>query len=541
MNLDASLRRLACALAPLLCLLPYFAPTAAAFEVAMQSRNGYYQAVLHTPGEVPPVAQTHSWTLTLQTRDGRAFVPGQLSLGGGMPAHGHGLPTEPRVTRHLGDGRFLIEGLRFNMSGRWQISISLSGPLGLDTLIAEFQVLPAAGPGAVTAGTGAASSWSEVQIAMLRTLRLRTLPEPADPSNALVGNAAAIDLGQALFFDPALSGSGSISCASCHEPARAFTDGRPVAVGSKTLTRNAPTLLGVAHWDWYYWDGRRDSLWAQALTPLETRGEMDTTRTDVVRYVLANPRYRHSIAQLTAAELTPLSEARYPTGAGPFADTRGKTDWQRMTAADRETVNRVFAALGKAIAAYEWTLRHSPSRFDRFADHLVGQADAADPDAALSPDEQAGLRLFLDPSRTQCLRCHNGPLFSNGGFHNIGSGSNVTGQPDLGRLLGLQAVWYDAFNCVGAYSDAPREACTHLNFAPRSEMPTSFHGAFKVPGLRNLSSTAPYFHDGRFDSLEAVVDYYRSPPDAASTGHELTELTLTDMEAEQLTAFLRAL
>ena len=192
--------------------------------------------------------------------------------------------------------------------------------------------------------------------------------------------------------------------------------------------------------------------------------------------------------------------------------------------------------MGKAIEAYERQLVPGPSRFDRYVERLTS---GDDPGGAqlLDADEIAGLRLFVDPGRTQCLRCHNGPLLTNQSFHDVASGLG-NGVPDLGRFLGIQSLLLDPFNCLGPYSDAPSGACQELRFLARREIALE-GGAFKTPTLRDLARTGPYFHDGRFESLEQVIAYYRNPP--TSPGSELTPLALSDLEARQLVAFLNAI
>jgi cytochrome c peroxidase len=192
--------------------------------------------------------------------------------------------------------------------------------------------------------------------------------------------------------------------------------------------------------------------------------------------------------------------------------------------------------VGKAIAAYERLLVPAPARFDAYVGHLV-DGDLAAARRALDADEIAGLRLFVDGARTQCLRCHNGPLLTNHAFHDVAS-SRLGSLPDLGRFAGLQAVLLDPFNCLGRYSDAPKEHCAELRFADRRELAT-LSGAFKTPTLREVGRTAPYFHDGSLETLEDVVAHYRRPP--ADPGSELVRLELSEVEAAQIAAFLRTL
>jgi cytochrome c peroxidase len=346
----------------------------------------------------------------------------------------------------------------------------------------------------------------------------------------------AARLGHRLFFDSSLSASGAVACATCHRPDHAFSDGLATSVGLGPGSRNAPTLVGAAHSPWLYWDGRRDSLWAQALAPLEASNEMGSTRLEVVRRVANEPRYRAEYEALFGAEPDFGDPKRFPPRASPFGDESARDAWDRLAEGDRDRVNRAFANVGKAIAAYERLLAPAPSRFDAY----VGGLQGGDPAAAgptLEADEVAGLRLFVDGARTQCLRCHNGPLLTNHGFHDVAS-SRLGALPDLGRFAGLQSVLLDPFNCLGRYSDAPEGGCAELRFLDRRE-PARLSGAYKTPTLREVGRTAPYFHDGSLATLEDVVAHYRRPP--ADPGSEIVPLELTDPEAGQLAAFLRAL
>jgi cytochrome c peroxidase len=147
----------------------------------------------------------------------------------------------------------------------------------------------------------------------------------------------------------------------------------------------------------------------------------------------------------------------------------------------------------------------------------------------------------MDKSRTQCLQCHNGPMLSNGGFHNIGSG-NFTGELlDFGRVFGIRAVLTDEFNCLGPYSDAEPDDCQELTYL-NTDSHVPLEGAFKVPSLRHLLQTAPYFHDGRFATLREVMEYYTTPPAFEVVGpHELRELHLSEDEVSELVQFLGTL
>ncbi|MEM9601794.1 MAG: cytochrome c peroxidase [Pseudomonadota bacterium] len=390
------------------------------------------------------------------------------------------------------------------------------------------------------AGAVAAEStwtWTERERRVMRSLSLDRLGEvPASPGNRVADDPAAAALGKALFFDPRFSGNGAVSCATCHVPERDFTDGVPRAIGLGTGNRNTPTITGTAWNRWFYWDGRRDSLWAQALIPFEAVSEMGSDRVSVLRTLAADPdlssQYRALFGPLPDLDSLPVS------AAGPLADAGRRDAWYRLPVRDQQRINRSFANVGKAIAAWERTLRPEDTRFDAY----VRQLESGDGQSAvLGDDAKAGARLFMDAERTQCLQCHNGPTLSNGGFHNIGTG-NFDGEIlDYGRAFGLQAVLLDEFNCLGPYSDATPEACTALRFL-NSGHHIPLEGAFKTPGLRGVANTAPYFHDGSAATLTDVVSHYNTPPDRAAVGaHELQALSLDAREIEQLVAFMQAL
>lgn len=514
---------------------------------SVPSATGAYLVTLQPQVGSYLIGESQPWIATISDAEGRAFVPNALYFDGGMPGHGHGLPSAPQFTQHLGGNKFLLEGMTLNMPGDWQFVVTVGGPAGIDSATFRLNIQP--GPVNARVQPPANGSWSRTQLALIDSLRLDNLPEIEDESNRFLGNPAAIALGEELFNDPGLSASGQTSCASCHNKELAFADGKPLGFGSQATARHTPTLLGVAHADWFYWDGRRDSLWAQAITPIETVGEMDNNRTDAVRYVTSQASYSQRFNAIAADSDAPFdfSDATaFPPGASPFGD--GKFRWHRMTTENQNRVNDAYASMGKLLASFEATLNHQPSRFDRWAADVSNAAPAERSGNAqnqLSASELAGLRLFLDLPRTQCLRCHNGPLFSNQGFHNIATSEpapGADGTHDFGRMLGLQAVIVDPFNCSGEYSDAPDTGCDHLRFARRQNLGETIDGAFKVPSLRNLSASAPYFHDGRFSSLEAVVDHYRNQEGGDVVRQsEVPDIELSDTERDQLVAFLKAL
>jgi cytochrome c peroxidase len=391
-------------------------------------------------------------------------------------------------------------------------------------------------------GTPEPDTWTDRERRVLLSL---LLPGPDDSppvtaSNRFSSSEAAAELGRKMFFDRRLSGNGQVSCATCHQPDRYYTDGLPLSRGTGQVARNAPTIVGAAYQRWFYWDGRRDSLWAQALIPFEAASEMGGSRLAVIRAVSKDPEYRQLYEsifdELPAAALW----ESLPADAGPYGEEDIRNNWAGLSSEIRSRINLTYSNLGKSIAAFERTLRPPETRFDRYVRALDG---AGDPPAQsrLSEDEVAGARLFMDSAKTQCLQCHNGHMLSNGDFHNIGTGSFTGPNLDFGRVFGLRAVLMDEFNCLGPYSDAEPAQCVDLRFLNR-DAHIPLEGAFKVPTLRGLKHTAPYFHDGRFPTLREVLEYYNSPPDKRVSGpHELRPLGLTDKEISQLERFLLAL
>lgn len=309
---------------------------------------------------------------------------------------------------------------------------------------------------------------------------------PADPTNAMADNADAAALGRALFSDPRLSRSGMTSCATCHMPNFGFADRRPVAIAAATGDRNTPAIVFSAHNRWQFWDGRADSLWAQALGPIENPGEMNGSRLAVAHHVADT--YAASYTRLFGA-LPPLDvAARFPAEGRP-----GTPAWEAMTDADRTAVTRVYVNVGKSIAAFERTLRMGPSALDAYA---AGDVNA------MTPEARDGLRRFIENG---CLQCHYGPTLTDDSFHNIRFPTGrADGQPDVGRIDGVRALLESPFRADGAFSDAPT-ANTHL---ARLAVTEAMRGQFHTPTLRGVSATGPWGHGGTVTTMVEVMRHY---------------------------------
>lgn len=382
----------------------------------------------------------------------------------------------------------------------------------------------------VTAATVRRDRWSDEETAKLRELSIAELePLPADPTNRVADDPAAVALGHKLFFETRLSSNGQVSCATCHKPERELQDGTPLATGVGTTNRRTMPVAGTAYSPFLFWDGRKDSQWAQALGPLESAVEHGGTRAQYAHVIAAH--YRTDYERLFG----PLPDlSAVPRVAGPVSDPAAAAAWKAMPEEQRLAVTQIYVNIGKAIAAYERRLQFGESRFDRYVAALTeGRA----PTGVLTPDEVAGLRLFI--GKANCTQCHNGPLFTNNEFHNTGVPANAALPPDRGRMSGATDVLGDEFNCRSRWSDATVKQCAELDF-----MVTGAHElerAYKVPSLRNVAERAPYMHAGQLATLEDVLAHYNRAP-AAPAGHtELKPLALDPRELRQLAAFLRTL
>ena len=381
------------------------------------------------------------------------------------------------------------------------------------------------------------AAWSEADMAILDSLSLASLPPlPADPSNAVADDEDAARFGHQLFFDTRLSADGRVSCATCHQPERRFSDGLPKGRGIGLSGRNTRSIVGTAYSPWLYWDGRRDSQWAQALSPLEDPAEHGGNRMAYVHFISNAPEYRTQYERLFGALPKFTDDRRFPAAAAPVDDPALNAAWSSMSVDDRRLVNNVFANIGKVIAAYERKIMPGPSRFDRYVDALR-DGDVSMAEAALSTEEILGLQLYIDEAR--CTECHNGPLFTNHEFHNTGVLSFAGEVPDRGRIEGVRKVLADPFNCLGDYSDDPLRNCPELTYVRQG---IELLGATRTPSLRNLGSTAPYAHKGQQASIADVLDQYNRSP-LAMIGHNEAEnpLGLSRRELRWLEAFLVSL
>jgi len=375
--------------------------------------------------------------------------------------------------------------------------------------------------------------WTAQERALLKSLSLTSLaPLAPDPSNKFGDDPRAAALGEALFFDTRLSGNGKVSCATCHVPGKDFQDGTPLGHGVGTTGRRTMPIAGTAHNAWYFWDGRASSQWEQALGPLESAVEHGGTRTEYAHVIAEH--YRGAY-EATFGPLPAL--AKLPRRAGPVTDSAARASWERIVPAQREEISRVYANIGKAIAAYERRIEPAPSRFDRYVDaELAGRTH--DSSSAFTPDEEAGLHLFI--GKANCSNCHNGALLTDQHFHNTGVPLPTTAPAsDSGRTTGVRQALAGEFSCTSRYSDATPDDCEELRFAITEG--AELVRAYKTPSLRNVANHAPYMHAGQFATLDEVLAHYNRAAAAPFGKSELKPLHLSPVELRQLSAFLGTL
>ncbi|MBC8194193.1 MAG: photosynthetic protein synthase I [Acidimicrobiia bacterium] len=354
-------------------------------------------------------------------------------------------------------------------------------PTELDTIVGYLAVLGT--PDAIPLALSAVSAPLDIS----RTAE--TLTIPAVPTDGEQPDDAQIALGRYLFFDERLSGNNSLSCSSCHQPDRSFTDGRQLSLGfpSTAYFRNTPTLLNAARSDRLYRDGRMDG------------DDLPT----LVRDHIAEAHFMSADGRLMVERINQV-----PRYVDLFVEVYG----------GEPSYGRVL----NSIAAYVRELNSGESPYDLY---LAGDK------GAMSEDAIAGLELF--EGAAGCSSCHSGPMLSDDSFANTGVGTDPAMLDDseraatfrrFMRTLGMPN-YRNLDTDVGLYA---------LTFDDAD------WGSFRVPGLREVDSTDPYMHDGSLATLAEVVSFYNDGGGSGQTAG-LPALGLNATEQEQLVAFLQAL
>ena len=334
-------------------------------------------------------------------------------------------------------------------------------------------------------------SLKQLGVPLLQTLAEIPADNPQTPEK--------IALGMKLFFDPRLSADGTVACASCHNPDRAFTDGRPTTVGFKGRVgqRNAPTILNALYNKKQFWDGRAKTLEDQAAMPITNPSEMGQPNLDAaVAKVAAIPEYQEAFQKV-------------------FGQPPNGLD------------------LVRAIASYERTLISFDSPFDHF---IAGDQNAIN-DAA-----KRGWVLFN--TKTHCARCHAAvnmdvTYFTDFRFHNIGIGilrHNVVQMAQKAERI-IEKNDLPAIDRAAIQADL---SVLGRFLVTRKEADIA---AFKTPNLRNVMVTAPYFHDGSQETLWDVMDHYNKGNGVKNPwlDDDIQPLALTEQDIDDVVAFLASL
>ena len=496
--------------------------------VSQMSEKGRYRITLFSNVSPIPVQQIHSWTVVVEDAAGKPYE-GRVFFSGGMPMHRHGFPTKPQSKRYLGDGNYLVEGIKFNMHGEWELRFRIPTSDGrADRAVFKVDLRPSS--------VQASHEWDEVELAVLRSMWIESLEVMADPSNRVSESDDAAKLGQQFFFDKRFSANGQVACATCHKPENYFSDGLPTSQGVGLAKRNAPSIVGARFHTWFFHDGRADSLWSQALGPMEDQREHGGSRTQYAHIVFNDADYRERYEKLFGQMPDMSDKARFPATAGPVKNKRLLDAWNAMLEVDRAAVTQVYVNIGKAIAAYEAKLIPASSRFDNYIKAAL-ENNKAKMSELLRPDELAGLKLFL--GKGNCTICHNGPMLSDLGFHNIATPPRNLKQYDWGRYKAVSRIKKSEFNCRSQYNDANEKQCAELDYLILHKEETA--AAFKTPSLRNVSKTAPYMHAGQYQTLSEVMKHYAEPPSTKVGMSDLLPVDLNAAELVQLEAFLKTL
>ena len=272
---------------------------------------------------------------------------------------------------------------------------------------------------------------------------------------------AKVELGKQLYFDKRLSKDNTISCASCHDPDKGWSNGEAFATGVRGQVggRSSPSIVNSAYSALQFWDGRATALEGQALGPISNPIEMDMPLEEVIAKLNKIEGYKKQFQAIYKTDVT-------------------------------------AEGMAKALAAFERTILSGDAPYDRFK---------AGDTKAMSEQAQRGMKIFF--GKANCSACHTGHSFSDFAFHNLGIGMEKE-KPDLGRFV-VTKIEGDK-------------------------------GAFKTPTLREIARTAPYMHDGRFKTLEEVVDYYdKGGHPNPQLDEEIFALKLSKEEQADLVKFLK--
>jgi cytochrome c peroxidase len=292
-----------------------------------------------------------------------------------------------------------------------------------------------------------------------------------------------IELGKKLFFDRRLSGDGTMSCVTCHDPEKAFTDGLELSLSYPTTRnwRNSPTLVNVAFQKYLFHDGRSLTLEDQALFPMMSAFEMNRNLDFVEEVIRSVPEYVDAFQKVFGGEVT------------------------------RER-------MAMAIAAFERTIISVNSPLDKY---LKGDKNA------ISDDAKKGLELFL--GKAKCGECHFGVNLSDDTFHALNVPENTEHQSDP-RIAATRRFVAKVYHYED-YRNLAEDPGRYLITKDKKDWK-----AFRTPTLREIAKTAPYMHNGIFATLDEVIEFFDK---GGGRGNRVLQpLGLNDREKKYLRTFL---
>jgi len=418
--------------------------------------------------------------------------------------------------------------------------------------------------------------FSDTEMAIIKTLLYQDMPD--DPTSKWDQDANAATIGQKFFWDKRFSGEiliqgnrtssftaeqygayatgGKINCVTCHDPNFGWADGgtKPnnLSLGATFTDRNSPTVLNSVASTYSLWDGSADSPWSLVRAPIEG-GPHNFGRVGVAYFICTlyqadyESYFGHEITNTCntgATSNTGEIQDAFENSCNPIGGTAGSRNfgkpgqacYDNLDGTAKPAVNLIFANFMKAIAAYERKIVSKNSAFDQWVN---GNENA------MSVSQKRGLKIFI--GKGNCVRCHSGSNFTDGKFHNLGIPQLLlTGTTfDEGRSSGITSKLLNTttgngfFNTASIYNDGTTNRVNGLSAA------TADVGAFKTPTLRSVSKTGPYFHNGTFNSLWDVVNFYNFAGNGGNfPGTKDTILTtrhMTNEEMEDLVNFLKAL
>jgi cytochrome c peroxidase len=300
-----------------------------------------------------------------------------------------------------------------------------------------------------------------------------------------------VELGKSLFFDTRLSGDATISCASCHDPKLAFTDGLPLSKGypGSLYFRNTPTILNAAHQTYFYWDGRMsgDDLPSLVRDHIAEAHFMQADGRLVIERMRQVPEYERQFKEVYGGEPS-------------------------------------YGKILNAVSAFVRSMNSENAPIDKF---LTGDQ------SALSESAQRGFVLFN--GKAKCIRCHHGPMFSDGHFHSVG----VPPNPDVFTNPERHITFRRFFRTIGIGEYATIRFDMGCACVTKDDQQMAH---FRTPSLREVSRTAPYMHNGMLATLEEVVSFYNDGggKSVRSKEADLRPLGLSAGEQSDLVELLKA-